>query len=181
MCGFLPATTLTQVALAFLAVGSSVAKLGSERGNCMWIESCWYYVYVRMHVLLRTFCPHDSHSSHCQVSPQNCCLHLEGEDNFPSANKEGIEQKPATVGDRIVHRVLSPKRCLFKLGLVDSPRCESCLENECSVTHIPCNCEAGAYLSFCYMDHYYVEPSNYRESPIRKVPHFIRSIGLIEG
>jgi hypothetical protein len=37
---------------------------------------------------------------------------------------------------------------LFKLGLVNSPRFERCLEEEESDTHILCDCEAIAYIWF---------------------------------
>jgi hypothetical protein len=37
---------------------------------------------------------------------------------------------------------------LFKLGLIDDPICKRCLEEDESATHIPCDCEAVAYLRF---------------------------------
>jgi hypothetical protein len=46
------------------------------------------------------------------------------------------------------------KGCLFKLGLVKSPRCERSLETTESATHILYECEAIACLRFRYMDHY---------------------------
>jgi hypothetical protein len=69
----------------------------------------------------------------------------------------------------------------FKLGLVNSPRCEKCLEKEKSATHILCDCEAIAYLRFNHMGHYFMEPSDYHDAPIRKVLGFIRSVGLTKG
>jgi hypothetical protein len=70
---------------------------------------------------------------------------------------------------------------LFKLGLIDDPTCETCLEDNESDTHILCVCEAIAYLRFCRLGRYFLEPSDYYDDPINKVLHFIRSAGLIKG
>jgi hypothetical protein len=53
----------------------------------------------------------------------------------------------------------------FKLDLVKSLRCERYLEEVGSVTHILCDCEAMAYLRFCHMGYYSMEPSNYHDAP----------------
>jgi hypothetical protein len=79
-------------------------------------------------------------------------------------------------GGRTTHRTLPPKRHLFKLGLVNSTRCERCLEKRESATHILCDYEAIAYLRFCHMGYYFMEPRDYHDTPIRKVLCFIRSV-----
>jgi hypothetical protein len=73
------------------------------------------------------------------------------------------------------------KKHLFKLGLTDDPTCETRLEDNESATHIPCDCEAIAYWRFCHLGQYFFEPSDYYDTPINKVLHFIRSVGLIKG
>jgi hypothetical protein len=87
------------------------------------------------------------------------------------------------MGGRAAQRTLSPKRASFhfKLGLANSPRCERCLEKGELATHILCDSEAIAYLRFCHMGHYFMEPSDYHDTPIREVLHFIRSAGLTKG
>jgi hypothetical protein len=45
---------------------------------------------------------------------------------------------------------------LFTLGLINSPRCEQCLEKEESTIHMLCDCEAIA----CHL-----EPDNCHDSP----------------
>jgi hypothetical protein len=70
---------------------------------------------------------------------------------------------------------------LFKLGLTDDPICERCLEKDESVTHILCECKAIAYLRFRHLGQFFMEPSDYYDTPINKVLHFIRSVGLIKG
>jgi hypothetical protein len=62
---------------------------------------------------------------------------------------------------------------LFKLGLTDDPTCERCPEDDESVTHILCDCEAIAYLSFCQLGQYFLESSDYYDTPINKVLNFI--------
>jgi hypothetical protein len=63
---------------------------------------------------------------------------------------------------------------LFNLGLANSPRCKRCIEKEESATHILCDCEKKAYLRFYHMGHYFMEPSDYYDAPIRKVLCIIR-------
>jgi hypothetical protein len=57
---------------------------------------------------------------------------------------------------------------------------ERCLEDE-SAIHILCDCEAIAYLRFCNLSQYFLEPSDYYDAPINKILHFIQSVGLIKG
>jgi hypothetical protein len=70
---------------------------------------------------------------------------------------------------------------LFKLGLTDDPTCERCLGETESATHILYDCEATAYLRFCHLGQFFMEPSDYYDAPINQVLHFIRSVGLIKG
>jgi hypothetical protein len=70
---------------------------------------------------------------------------------------------------------------LFKMGLAESPTCKRCLEKDESATHILCDCEAIAYLRFRHLGHYFMEPGDYQDTPISKILHFIRSVGLLEG
>jgi hypothetical protein len=67
------------------------------------------------------------------------------------------------------------------MELTNSPICETCLEKEELATHILCDCEAIAYLRFCHLGHYFMEPGDYQEAPVSKILHFIRSVRLLEG
>jgi hypothetical protein len=70
---------------------------------------------------------------------------------------------------------------LFKMRLRNSPTCKRCLEKDEWATHILCDCEAIAYLRFRHLGHYFMEPGDYQDTPVRKILHFIRSVGLLEG
>jgi hypothetical protein len=63
----------------------------------------------------------------------------------------------------------------------DDPTCEGCLQEGESATHIVCDCEAIAYLRFRHLGQFFMEPSDFYDSPIFKALHFIRSVGLIKG
>jgi hypothetical protein len=52
------------------------------------------------------------------------------------------------MGGRTTYWTLPPKGHLFKMGLTDDPTCERCLEEDESVAHILCDCEAIANLRF---------------------------------
>jgi hypothetical protein len=62
-----------------------------------------------------------------------------------------------------------------------SPASERCLEEDESATHMLCDCEATANLRFRHLGQFFMEPSDYYVAPIRRVLHFIRSVGLIKG
>jgi hypothetical protein len=67
------------------------------------------------------------------------------------------------------------KAHLFELGLTDDLTCEWCLKKDELATHILCD------LRFCHLHEFYMEPSDYYETPINKVLHFTWSVGLITG
>jgi hypothetical protein len=70
---------------------------------------------------------------------------------------------------------------LFKQCLTDEPNCERCLGEDESATHILCDCEAIASLTFRHLGQFFVEPSDYYKynAPTNKVLHFIRSEELM--
>jgi hypothetical protein len=70
---------------------------------------------------------------------------------------------------------------LLKLGLIDDPTYERCLQEDESATHILCDCEAIAYLRFRHLGQFFMETSDFYDAPIFKGLHFIRSVGLIRG
>jgi hypothetical protein len=70
---------------------------------------------------------------------------------------------------------------LFKLGLTDDPTCERCLEEVESATLILYDCEAIAYLRFRHLGQFFMELSDYYDSLINRVLHFIRSVGLLKS
>jgi hypothetical protein len=70
---------------------------------------------------------------------------------------------------------------IFKMGLTNRPICERCLEKDESATHILCDCEATACLRFRHLGHYFTGPDDYQDTPVSKILHFIRSVGLLRG
>jgi hypothetical protein len=57
--------------------------------------------------------------------------------------------------------------------LTDNPTCKRCIEEDESATHILCGCKAIAYLRFCHLGQFFMEPSDYYDVPINIVLHFI--------
>jgi ribonuclease HI len=72
-------------------------------------------------------------------------------------------------------------RHLFKMGLMNDPICERCLEADESATYVLHDCEALAHLRFRHLGQFFMEPDDFYDVPIRKVLHFIRSVGLTKG
>jgi hypothetical protein len=90
-------------------------------------------------------------------------------------NKRSVEikQRPIKMDSGTIHRTLSSKGTVFKLGLTDDPTCERCLEEDESATHVLCDCEAIAHLRFRHLGHFFMEPSDIYDISISKVLHFI--------
>jgi hypothetical protein len=85
------------------------------------------------------------------------------------------------MGGSTTYMTLSLRQTLFKLGLINDPICERCLEEDESATHILCNCEAVDQIRFRHLGQIFMESNDYYDIPIDKVLHFIRGVGLIKG
>jgi hypothetical protein len=62
---------------------------------------------------------------------------------------------------------------LFKLGLTDDPTCERYLEQDESATCILCDCEVIAHLRLHHLGQFFMELSDFYDTPISKALHFI--------
>jgi hypothetical protein len=125
------------------------------------------------------------HTRHNIYAPTNSLVNGSSEPSGPSARrtkdllKLNRDQLRWTVGLFTGHCHLNGH--LFKLGLMDDPICERCLEEDESATHVLCDCEATAHLRFHHLGQFFMEPSDFYNAPRSKVLHFIRSVGLIKG
>jgi hypothetical protein len=59
-------------------------------------------------------------------------------------------------------------------------RCR-CLQEDETATHILWDFEAMAYLRFRHLGQFFMEPSDYYDTPLNKVLPFIQGVGLIKG
>jgi hypothetical protein len=66
---------------------------------------------------------------------------------------------------------------VLKLGLMNDPTCERCLEADESATRVLYDCEAIAHLRFHHLVHFYTESGDLYDVSISKVLLFIRSVG----
>jgi hypothetical protein len=82
---------------------------------------------------------------------------------------------------RTIYRTLSSERTPFQIGTDERSYCERCLEEDESVTHILCDCEAIVHLRFRHLGQFFMEPSDLYDAPISRVLQFVRSEGLIKG
>jgi hypothetical protein len=73
---------------------------------------------------------------------------------------------------RTIYRTCHITGHLFKLGLTDDPISERRLEEDESATDVLCDCEAIAHLQFRHLGQFFMEPSDYYDTPISKVQHF---------
>jgi hypothetical protein len=109
----------------------------------------------------------------------NYTTHLTGKGSYIRTlcqNNKGsveIKQRPIRwiVGLLTGHCHL--KRHLFKLGLMDDPTCERCLEDDESATHTLCDCEAIAHLKFHHLGQFLMEPSDFYDVSLGEVLHLI--------
>jgi hypothetical protein len=85
--------------------------------------------------------------------------------------KELLKEKPITVGERATYRTLSHERTPLQNGIDEQFYLQ--LDKDGSATHILRNCEAIAYLKFCHLSHYFLEPGDHQDASVSKIVHFI--------
>jgi hypothetical protein len=68
-----------------------------------------------------------------------------------------IKQRPIKMGGRIIYWTLPLKKTPCEAGIT----CERCLQEDESAAQILCDCEAIAYLRFCHLGQFFMEPSDY--------------------
>jgi hypothetical protein len=68
---------------------------------------------------------------------------------------------------------------LFKLGLVNSPKCDRCKQASDTASHVLCNCKALAALRFRYLGRYFMKPGDFKDSSVSRILHFVQSTGLL--
>jgi hypothetical protein len=68
---------------------------------------------------------------------------------------------------------------LFKLGITNSSVCGRCHKETHTATHIVCQCVTIAELIFRRLDRQFMEPSDYDEISLCKIPYFVRGTGLL--
>jgi hypothetical protein len=64
---------------------------------------------------------------------------------------------------------------IFKIRMTDDPAYERCLGKDESATYILCDCETIAYLRFRHLGHFLMETSDYYDTSLNKVLHFLRN------
>jgi hypothetical protein len=74
----------------------------------------------------------------------------------------------SALAGRTIHKKPSPEGTPFQTGIDGWPTCERCLEEDESATHILCDCEVVAYLRFRHLGQFFMEPSDYYNTTIRK-------------
>jgi hypothetical protein len=77
------------------------------------------------------------------------------------------------------HRNL--KGHLFKLGLVDSPRCDRCKEASETASRVLCDCEALAILRFRHLGHYFLQPADFANISVSKILHCVQNAELLNA
>jgi hypothetical protein len=85
------------------------------------------------------------------------------------------------MGGRTVYRTLSPKRTPFQIGIDRWPHCKRSLEEDESAIHILCDCEAIAYLRFHHLGQFFMEQSDYYDTPHKQSPTFHSKCRINKG
>jgi len=77
-------------------------------------------------------------------------------------------------------KTISFKRMLFKLKLVDGPRCDRYKQASETASHLY-DCEPLAVLGFRRVAHHFMKPRDFADFSISKVMHFVQSAGLLSA
>jgi hypothetical protein len=68
---------------------------------------------------------------------------------------------------------------LFKLGLVDSPKCDRCKQAFETASHVLGDYEALAALRFRYPGYHFMKPGDFKDISVSRILHFVQSVGLL--
>jgi hypothetical protein len=80
---------------------------------------------------------------------------------------------------RVVIGLLTLRRHLHIMGLLDSPLCKKCGAGEETSAHVLCECEALATLGHIYLGSVFLDPENVRDLNLRAIWNFFRRTGLL--
>ena len=108
-------------------------------------------------------------------------LYLQG----PSGNRAGELLKFSRNQLREMRGLLTGhcllKRYLFKSGLVDKPGHNRCQQASEMASHVPCNCDALAVLTFRHQGHHFLKPGDHAHISLSKILHFVKSVKLLNA
>jgi hypothetical protein len=62
---------------------------------------------------------------------------------------------------------------LFKMGLVDSPKCDRCKQAPETASHFVGDCEALAALRFRYLGYRFIKPGDFKDIVVSRLLHFV--------
>jgi hypothetical protein len=68
---------------------------------------------------------------------------------------------------------------LFKLGLVNSPKCDRCKQAPETASQVLCDHEAVATLRFRHLVHHFMKPGDFEDISASKILHFVQDAGLL--
>jgi hypothetical protein len=77
-------------------------------------------------------------------------------------------------------KTLAFKRILFKLELVDGPRCDRYKQTSETASHL-CDWDLLAVLGFRSVTHHFMKPGDFADFSVSKVLHFVQSAGLLSA
>jgi hypothetical protein len=69
---------------------------------------------------------------------------------------------------------------LFKLGLVNSPKCDRCKQESETASHLfYCHCEALATLRFRHLGHHSLKPGDFEDISVSRILQCVQGAGLL--
>ena len=70
---------------------------------------------------------------------------------------------------------------VFKLGLVNSPKCDRCKQACDKALRVLCDCAVLVVLRFTDLCHHFMKPGDFANISISKVLHSVQSVGLLNS
>jgi hypothetical protein len=67
---------------------------------------------------------------------------------------------------------------LFKLGMVNSPKCNRCKQASEMASNVLCDCEALATLRFRHLGHF-IKPGDFEDISVSTILQFVQGAGLL--
>jgi len=100
-----------------------------------------------------------------------------------SAKKAGELVNQSRNQQRILTGLLTEhchvKGHLFKLGLVNSYKCDTCKEASEMASHILSDCESSATLRYRHLGHHLMKSCDFEDICVSKILHFVQGVGML--
>jgi hypothetical protein len=95
--------------------------------------------------------------------------------------KENCSEQIPTNNDRVANRTLSFTRTFVYREAGKQPAVSQMQQAPETASHILCNCQALATLTFRHLCHHFMQPGDFEIIPVSRILHFVPGVGPLDA